>query len=200
VGGTLSVSAPSQASDSAAEPGKVFNSSLVYSPAGECVARYDKMHLFRFDNGVEAYDESLVLAPGREPVTFDLASRDGHTWRIGLSVCYDLRFAELYRHYARTGAHLMLVPSAFTYTTGQDHWEVLLRARAIENLSYVVAAAQGGLHDNQRRTWGHAMLVTPWGKVLAERATGPGVVMSELSWDVMTQCRSRLPALEHRLL
>lgn len=200
VGGTLPVSASPQASAGEQASGRVFNSSLVFSPAGRCVARYDKMHLFRFDNGVESYDESLVLAPGREPVTFDLASRDGHSWRIGLSVCYDLRFAELYRHYARAGAHLMLVPSAFTYTTGQDHWEVLLRARAIENLSYVVAAAQGGLHDNQRRTWGHAMLVEPWGKVLAERATGQGVVMAELSWNFMTQCRSRLPALEHRLL
>ena len=200
VGGTLPVSASPQASASEPASSRVFNSSLVFSPAGHCVARYDKMHLFRFDNGVEAYDESLVLAPGRQPVTFDLASRDGHTWRIGLSVCYDLRFAELYRHYARAGAHLLLVPSAFTYTTGQDHWEVLLRARAIENLSYVVAAAQGGLHDNQRRTWGHAMLVDPWGKVLGERATGPGVVMADLSWEAMTQCRSRLPALEHRLL
>ncbi|HSO45153.1 MAG TPA: nitrilase-related carbon-nitrogen hydrolase, partial [Rhodoferax sp.] len=98
------------------------------------------------------------------------------------------------------GAHLMLVPAAFTYTTGHDHWELLLRARATENLSFVVAAAQGGLHDNQRRTWGHAMLVDPWGKVLAERATGPGVVLADLSWEAMTQCRSRLPALEHRLL
>ncbi len=200
VGGTLPVSAPANSQDAEAQPGRVFNSSLVFSPAGQCVARYDKMHLFRFDNGVESYDESLVLAPGREPVNFDLASRDGHTWTIGMSVCYDLRFAELYRHYARAGAHLMLVPSAFTYTTGHDHWDVLLRARAIENLSYVVAAAQGGLHDNQRRTWGHAMLVDPWGKVLAERATGPGVVMADLSWDVMTRCRSRLPALEHRLM
>jgi nitrilase len=179
----------------------VFNSSLVYAPTGEVVARYDKMHLFRFDNGVERYDESLVLAAGQQPTTFDVASRDGHTWRIGMSVCYDLRFAELYRHYAQAGAHVMLVPAAFTYTTGQDHWELLLRARAIENLSFVVAAAQGGLHDNQRRTWGHAMLVDPWGKVLAERAQeGPGVVMAELSWDLMQQCRSRLPALEHRLL
>ncbi|PKO60490.1 MAG: acyltransferase [Betaproteobacteria bacterium HGW-Betaproteobacteria-18] len=200
VGGTLPISAPETAP--AAEPSacRVFNSSLVFSPTGHCVARYDKMHLFRFDNGTERYDESLVLAAGQQPATFDLASTDGHTWRIGLSVCYDLRFAELYRHYAQAGAHLMLVPSAFTYTTGQDHWEVLLRARAIENLSFVVAAAQGGLHDNQRRTWGHAMLVDPWGKLLAERATGPGVVMADLSWDVMTQCRSRLPALEHRLL
>jgi nitrilase len=200
VGGTLPVSASANPLAGQTQPGRVFNSSLVFSPAGQCVARYDKMHLFRFDNGVESYDESLVLAAGRKPVTFDMASRDGHLWRIGMSVCYDLRFAELYRHYARAGAHLMLVPSAFTYTTGQDHWEVLLRARAIENLSYVVAAAQGGLHDNQRRTWGHAMLVDPWGKVLAERAEGAGVVMAELSWDFMIQCRSRLPALEHRLL
>lgn len=196
VGGTLPISAP----QSAPPASRVFNSSLVFSPTGHCVARYDKMHLFRFNNGIERYDESLVLAAGQQPSTFDLTSTDGHTWRIGLSVCYDLRFPELYRHYAQAGAHLMLVPSAFTYTTGQEHWEVLLRARAIENLSFVVAAAQGGLHDNQRRTWGHAMLVDPWGKLLAERATGPGVVMADLSWDVMTQCRSRLPALEHRLL
>ncbi|MBE0474051.1 carbon-nitrogen hydrolase family protein [Rhodoferax sp.] len=200
VGGTLPLSAPANSPEGQKQPGRVFNSSLVFSPAGQCVARYDKMHLFRFDNGIESYDESLVLAPGQQPVTFDLASADGHTWRIGLSVCYDLRFAELYRHYARAGAQLMLVPSAFTHTTGQDHWEVLLRARAIENLAYVAAAAQGGLHDNQRRTWGHAMLVNPWGKLLAERATGPGVVVADLAWDVMTRCRSRLPALDHRLL
>jgi len=200
VAGTLPISAPPDLHASV-EPGpRVFNSALVYDPSGHCLARYDKMHLFRFDNGVERYDESLVLAAGRQPVTFDLASADGHTWRIGLSVCYDLRFPELYRHYAQAGAHLMLVPSAFTYTTGQDHWELLLRARAIENLSFVVAAAQGGLHDNLRRTWGHAMLVDPWGKVLAEQAQGPGVVTTELSWDLMQQCRSRLPALEHRLL
>ncbi|MDO8320933.1 carbon-nitrogen hydrolase family protein [Rhodoferax sp.] len=201
VGGTLPVSAPPELPATTAPPGpRVFNSSLVYAPSGACLARYDKMHLFRFDNGVERYDESLVLAAGQHPTTFDLASADGHTWRIGLSVCYDLRFPELYRHYAQAGAHLMLVPAAFTYTTGQDHWELLLRARAIENLSFVVAAAQGGLHDNLRRTWGHAMLVDPWGKVLAEQAQGPGVVTTELSWDLMQQCRSRLPALEHRLL
>ncbi|HSN80173.1 MAG TPA: carbon-nitrogen hydrolase family protein [Rhodoferax sp.] len=204
VGGTLPLSAspdsPTSGSAGEPQPGRVFNSSLVYSPAGQCVARYDKMHLFRFNNGVERYDESLVLAAGRKPTTFDVASIDGHSWRIGMSVCYDLRFAELYRHYAQAGAHLMLVPSAFTYTTGQDHWEVLLRARAIENLAFVVAAAQGGLHDNQRSTWGHAMLVDPWGKVLAVREQGPGVVMADLSWDLMQQCRSRLPALEHRLM
>jgi deaminated glutathione amidase len=201
VAGTLPISALSSLPAGAQPGSRVFNSSLVYAPSGECAARYDKMHLFRFDNGVERYDESLVLAAGQQPATFDVASADGHSWRIGLSVCYDLRFAELYRHYAQQGAHLMLVPAAFTYTTGQDHWALLLRARAIENLSFVVAAAQGGLHDNQRRTWGHAMLVDPWGKVLAERAQeGPGVVMADLSWDLMQQCRSRLPALEHRLM
>jgi len=200
VGGTMPISTSPGLPDPAAPDARVFNSSLVHAPTGQCVARYDKMHLFRFDNGLERYDESLVLAAGRQPVSFDLASSDGHTWRIGMSVCYDLRFAELYRHYALLGAHLMLVPSAFTYTTGHDHWALLLRARAIENLSFVVAAAQGGVHDNQRRTWGQAMLVDPWGKVLAERAQGPGVVMADLSWDLMQQCRSRLPALEHRLL
>jgi nitrilase len=195
VAGTLPISAPKQPQNS-----RVFNSSLVYSPTGECVERYDKMHLFRFDNGVECYDESLVLAAGAQPAFFDLPSVDGHRWRIGLSVCYDLRFPELYRHYAQCGAQLLLVPSAFTYTTGQDHWEVLLRARAIENLSYVIAATQGGTHENQRRTWGHAMLIDPWGKVLAERTQGAGIVTAELSWDLMAQSRSRLPALEHRLL
>ena len=200
VGGTMPISASPGLPDPAAPDARVFNSSLAHAPTGQCVARYDKMHLFRFDNGLERYDESLVLAAGRQPVSFDLASCDGHTWRIGMSVCYDLRFAELYRHYALLGAHLMLVPSAFTYTTGHDHWALLLRARAIENLSFVVAAAQGGLHDNQRRTWGHVMLVDPWGKVLDERAQGPGVVLADLSWDLMQQCRSRLPALEHRLL
>ncbi|WP_296491577.1 carbon-nitrogen hydrolase family protein [Rhodoferax sp.] len=204
VGGTLPLTAspdsPARESANEQQAGRVFNSSLVYSPAGQCQARYDKMHLFRFNNGVERYDESLVLAAGRQPVTFDVASVDGHTWRFGMSVCYDLRFAELYRHYARAGAHVMLVPSAFTHTTGQDHWEVLLRARAIENLAFVVAAAQGGLHDNQRSTWGHAMLVDPWGKLLGVREQGPGVVTADLSWDLMQQYRSRLPALEHRLM
>ena len=179
---------------------RVSNSSLVYSPAGACVARYDKIHLFRFDNGQERYDESLVLSAGQVPVTFDLPSQDGHTWRIGLSVCYDLRFPELYRAYAQAGAHVMLVPSAFTHTTGQDHWEVLLRARAIENLAYVAAAAQGGLHDNQRRTWGHAMLVDPWGLVLAQRAQEAGVVMADFDFATLNACRGRLPALQHRVL
>ena len=196
VGGTLPISA-APGPDSA---GRVYNSTLVFSPVGQCVARYDKIHLFRFDSGQESYDESRVLLPGAEPVSFEMASRDGHRWRVGLSVCYDLRFPELYRAYARAGADLLLVPSAFTHTTGQAHWEILLRARAIENLAFVAAAAQGGLHENQRRTWGHSMLVDPWGTVLAERAEGAGLVLADLAIGALQSCRARLPALEHRLL
>ena len=193
VGGTLPLS------DAAAD-GRVRNSVLVFSPAGECVARYDKMHLFRFDNGSERFDEARTLEAGQGPVSFELPARDGHRWRIGLSVCYDLRFPELYRAYARQGADLLLVPSAFTHTTGQAHWEVLLRARAIENLSFVAAAAQGGLHENGRRTWGHTLLCDPWGRVLAEQAEGEAVVCAELDAAVLAQCRRQLPALEHRVL
>ena len=183
-----------------ASDARVFNSSLVYDPDGRCVARYDKMHLFRFDNGQERYDESRVLRPGLQPVRFELPSRDGHLWRVGLSVCYDLRFPELYRDQARAGTDLLLVPSAFTHTTGQSHWEILLRARAIENLAYVAAAAQGGLHQNGRRTWGHSMLIDPWGQILAEHAQGPACVSSELDMDRLLAARSRLPALGHRVL
>ena len=178
-------------------PGKVYNSTLVYNPAGECIARYDKMHLFRFDNGLESYDEARVLAPGAQPVTFDMPSQDGHTWRVGLSICYDLRFPELYR---ALKADLLLVPSAFTYTTGQAHWEVLLRARAIENLTYVLAAAQGGRHDNQRRTWGHSMVVDAWGCILAEQAEGPGVVLADIDKASLAARRLQLPARAHRTL
>ena len=119
----------------ASEGERVYNSALVFNPHGDCVARYDKIHLFRFDNGQERFDESRVLEPGTQPVLFELPARDGQRWRIGLSICYDLRFPELYRAYAAQGADLLLVPSAFTVTTGQAHWELLLRARAVENLA-----------------------------------------------------------------
>jgi len=198
VAGTLPLAAPTGPAPDA--PARVFNSSLVYSSAGLCVARYDKIHLFRFQNGTEHYDESRVLSAGEQPVLFELASRDGHVWRIGLSVCYDLRFAELYRGYAQRGADLLLVPSAFTYTTGEHHWEVLLRARAIENLAFVAAPAQGGVHENGRRTWGHSMLVDPWGAVLAEQAQDAGVVLAELSMARLLALRGQLPALSHRVL
>ena len=192
VGGTLPLSTT--------QADRVYNSSLAFDPQGRCVARYDKVHLFRFDNGREAYDESRVLLPGTQPVAFDLPSRDGHRWRVGLSVCYDLRFAELYRAYAAQGADLLLVPSAFTYTTGQAHWDVLLRARAVENLCFVAAAAQGGVHENGRRTWGHSLVVDPWGAVLAQQAQEPGVVLAEMDAGRLAAVRAQLPALQHRVL
>ena len=192
VGGTLPLSA--------SRADRVYNSTLVYDSHGTCVARYDKIHLFRFDNGVESYDESRVLDQGGEPRRFALPSKDGHLWQVGLSVCYDLRFAELYRGYAREGVDLLLVPSAFTHTTGAAHWEVLLRARAIENLAYVGAAAQGGEHPNGRRTWGQSMVVDPWGLILAQRAQGAGVVCAELDHQTLLTRRTQLPALQHRLL
>jgi nitrilase len=179
------------------QPGSVFNACLAFSPQGTQVARYDKMHLFAFDNGTEHYDEARVLQAGSQPTSFELASRDGHIWRVGLSVCYDLRFPELYR---ALQADLLLVPSAFTFTTGQAHWETLLRARAIENFAYVIAPAQGGQHDNGRRTWGHSMVVDSWGQVIAQREEGEGLVIAELDAAAMQKHRTQLPALNHRLM
>jgi nitrilase len=178
---------------------KILNTSLVYDAQGQCVARYDKIHLFGFskthaDGRVERYDEARTIAHGANaPVLVD--SPFG---MIGLSVCYDLRFPELYRAYA--GADLILVPSAFTATTGQAHWEPLLRARAIENLAYVLAPAQGGKHVNGRRTHGHTMAIDPWGVVLGDLAEGAGVVTTELNLDHLAACREALPALAHKVL
>ena len=194
VGGTLPLS--SEPRDEA----RVRNASLAVNPQGERVACYDKIHLFQFDDGTRIYDEAAVLARGSVPTLFELPSRDGHTWRIGMSVCYDLRFPELYRAYAAQGADVLLVPSAFTYVTGQAHWEVLLRARAIENLAGVIAAAQGGTHENGRRTWGHSMVVDAWGQVLGLRAEGAGVVVADLDADALAGRRAQLPALLHRRL
>jgi nitrilase len=189
VGGTL----PLEAGDDE----HVRNTSLVFSAGGELLARYDKVHLFRFDNGRERYDESRVIEAGGEPQAFELASRDGRAWRVGMSVCYDLRFPELYR---ALHADVLLVPSAFTHVTGQAHWETLLRARAVENLAYVIAPAQGGTHENGRRTWGHTMVIDPWGAVLAQREVEAGVVLAELDASRLAQVREQLPALEHRVL
>jgi nitrilase len=175
----------------------VFNTTLVWGPQGQRVARYDKVHLFAFDNGRESYDEARVLQAGVQATTFDLPSQDGHTWRMALSVCYDMRFPEFYRALL---AHLIMVPAAFTHTTGQAHWELLLRTRAVENLAYVLAPAQGGLHPSGRRTWGQTMAVNPWGQVLAQQAEGPGVVLADLSFEQMMQWRQQLPALDHRVM
>jgi len=172
---------------------RVRNTTLVFSPDGERVARYDKIHLFAFDNGRESYDEGRVLEAGSQPTSFDAGGV-----RVGLSVCYDLRFPELYRSYA--GVDLLAVPAAFTYTTGQAHWELLLRARAVENQCYVIAPAQGGQHANGRRTWGHSMVIDPWGQVLSVLAEGEGVVVAEVDPARLTQVRQQLPALAHRKL
>ena len=175
------------------QPGKVLNTTLVFDDLGCQVARYDKMHLFGFSNGSESYDESLTIVPGNR-----VGSVVAPLGRIGLSVCYDLRFPELYR--ALGPCALLVVPAAFTHTTGRAHWEVLLRARAIENQCYVLAAAQGGLHSNGRRTWGHSMLIDPWGKVLAELAEGEGVVSGAIDPALLASVRASLPALQHRKL
>jgi nitrilase len=176
---------------------RVLNTTWVFNPQGQAVARYDKIHLFRFTGERESHDETRTIAAGQASASFDLPSRDGHCWRVGLSICYDLRFPELYR---QLRSDLLLVPSAFTHPTGQAHWEVLLRARAIENLAFLAAAAQGGVHDNGRRTWGHSMLIDPWGQVLAVQAEGVGLVMAELEPGQLLRRRSQLPALEHRVL
>ena len=185
VGGTLPLAS--------GDDGRVMNANLVFSPEGETVARYDKIHLFRYDNGREQYDEGRTLKAGGTPVAFAAGE-----WRVGLSVCYDLRFPELYRALMQPPCDLLCVPSAFTYPTGLAHWEVLLRARAIENQCYVVAAAQGGRHENGRRTFGHSLVVDPWGDVVAMLPEGEGVITAELKRERIAEVRTQLPALEHR--
>ncbi|TMG79609.1 MAG: carbon-nitrogen hydrolase family protein [Betaproteobacteria bacterium] len=171
----------------------VRNSCLVYDAAGARVARYDKIHLFGLELGAERFDESATIEPGTEP-----RAVDSPFGRIALSVCYDVRFPELYR--ALAPMDIILVPSAFTATTGRAHWETLLRARAIENLAWVLAPAQGGRHANGRETHGHSMVVDPWGRIVAERAAGPGVVMADIDPAVQAKLRKSLPALTHRVL
>jgi len=175
----------------ASAPDKVRNSCLVFDDAGRRVARYDKIHLFGFQRGTEQYNESRTIEAGGEIVVFD-----SPVGRVGLSICYDLRFPELYR--AMGPVDLLVVPAAFTHTTGQAHWELLLRARAVENLCYVLASAQGGTHPSGRQTWGDSMAVDPWGVVLERLATGPGVVTAEMDSDRIADLRASLPALEHR--
>ncbi len=185
VGGTIPLVADSD--------GKVRNSTLVFDERGERVARYDKIHLFGFQKGEERYDEAATIEPGRDVVTFDAGCG-----RVGLSVCYDLRFPELFR--AMGDVSLIVLPAAFTWTTGRSHWEVLLRARAIENQCYVLAPAQGGKHPGGRVTWGHSLVVDPWGEVLACRDEGAGVVWADLDAARLAAVRANLPALRHRCL
>lgn len=185
IGGTLPIVAP--------ESGKVFNTTLVFDPLGQHVTRYDKIHLFNFVRGNEHYDEAQTIMPGSRVATFDAPCG-----RVGLSVCYDLRFPELYR--AMGNCSLIVVPSAFTYTTGRAHWEILLRARAIENQCYILAAAQGGHHPNGRNTWGHSMLIDPWGEVKSVLPEGEGIVIGDIELHHLYGVRESLPALRHRML
>jgi nitrilase len=175
------------------DPKKVRNSCLVYDDKGRQVARYDKIHLFGFDMGEEHYSEERTIEPGR---TVQMV--DAPFGRIGLSICYDLRFPELYR--AMKEADIIVVPSAFTETTGKAHWETLIRARAIENLAYVLAPAQGGYHVNGRETHGDSMIVDPWGVVLDRLPRGSGVVSAGINPEYLKRLRKSLPALKHRVL
>ena len=188
VGGTV----PLKASD----PKRVRAACLLLDDRGERVARYDKIHLFdvRLDNG-ELYNESAAIEPGDTPVVVDTPFG-----KLGLAVCYDLRFPELFRRLLDQGAELYAVPSAFTVRTGRAHWEVLVRARAVENLAYVVAAAQGGYHINGRETYGDSMIVNPWGEVLDRLARGWGVVLADLDRRYFEHTRTSFPSIQHRKL
>lgn len=192
IGGSL----PMVANEFANSAAKMRNSCLVFNPQGERIARYDKIHLFGFDNGQEQYDEAATIEAGSEVVTCGLAGL-----RAGLAICYDLRFPELFRRMAKPDpVDLIVLPAAFTETTGRAHWEILLKARAIENQCYVLAAAQGGRHPNGRITHGNSMIVDPWGEILARCDTGEGVAMAEFEPQRLQDVRTRLPALRHRIL
>jgi nitrilase len=193
IGGTLPIAVGDGVTD------RIRNTTFVYAPDGSVAARYDKIHLFSFTRATEQYDESRTIAAGFEPVAFTATLGD-QPIRVGLSICYDLRFPELYRGFAKAGApDLIVVPSAFTYTTGSAHWEILLRARAIENQCYVLAPAQGGVHENGRRTWGHTMLIDPWGEIVALLEEGEGVVSGHIDPTRIAEVRENLPALKHRI-
>lgn len=176
--------------------GRVYARSPLLNPRGETVATYDKIHLFDVDlPGGESYRESDYIQPGEpEPVVW----RSGETGSLGLSVCYDLRFPELYRALSARGAQVLLVPSAFTHTTGRDHWQALLRARAVENTCWVVAAAQTGVHGRDRATWGHALIADPWGRVVDEAGTAPGMAVAEIDFGRLEEVRRAIPSLKHR--
>jgi deaminated glutathione amidase len=173
--------------------GKVANRSYLIAPDGEVAARYDKLHLFDVDlAGGESYRESRNYDPGAKAVVADLP------WgRLGLSICYDLRFAALYRALAVAGAEFIAVPAAFTKQTGEAHWRVLLRARAIETGAFVLAATQGGLHENGRSTYGHSMIVSPWGEVLAEAGEEPQVLLADIDLAESDAARAKVPSLKH---
>jgi predicted amidohydrolase len=176
-----------------ASPERAANRSFLIGPDGEVIAKYDKIHMFDIDLGNgERYHESANYQPGETAVMADLP------WgRIGLTICYDLRFPALYRALAESGASFLTVPSAFTKKTGEAHWHTLLRARAIENGCFVFAAAQGGLHENKRETYGHSLIVDPWGAVLAEAGTEPGIILAKIDPAKVETARKTVPSLQH---
>lgn len=191
LGGTIPVPAED-------DGGKIYNRSLLFGPDGKLIASYDKIHLFDVElPGGETYRESDQIKPG--PVKAKVAET-GEIGNIGMSVCYDVRFPELYRSMMDFPADLMTVPSAFTATTGKAHWEPLLRARAIENSSYVFAPAQTGTHGRNRTTHGHAMIISPWGEILADAGTETGFAIAEIDLDYLAGIRQKLPSLKHRVL
>lgn len=189
VGGTLPIKCD--------EKGKAYSSSLLFNAQGEQVARYDKIHMFDvlIEENDETYEESATTLAGDEVIVVDTPFG-----RLGLSVCYDLRFPELYRTMIDKGMEICAIPSAFTAFTGQSHWEPLIRARAIENQCYVIAAAQGGYHVNNRQTYGHSMIVSPWGNILGSVGTGPGVVITDLELKDLETTRKNFQVLQHRRL
>lgn len=174
---------------------KIFAACLVYNDQGEQVARYDKIHLFdvELEESGETYNESETIDNGNDIVVIDTP-----VGKLGLAICYDLRFPELFRAMVNKGAEIFSLPSAFTAITGKAHWDILVRARAVENLSYVIAAAQGGYHANGRHTYGHSMIVDPWGNVLNQLNTGSGVVIADVKLEQVTKTRQTFPALSHR--
>ena len=185
--------------EAGAPGGRLYNTSVLFGPDGARLAVYRKMHLFDVEVGDGAtYRESAAVAPGTEVVAAALQPTELGT--LGMSVCYDLRFPELYRRLSAEGAELLAVPAAFTLMTGKDHWEVLLRARAIENLCYVLAPAQVGQHSGRRQTYGHAMVVDPWGLVVARASAGPGLAVAPMDPALQRQLRQDLPCLAHRRL
>ena len=187
VGGTIPLRVPD-------EQEKVFAASLVFNGSGEAVARYDKIHLFDVNVGTERYRESATIAHG-EPRAVVVDTPAG---RLGLTVCYDLRFPELFRALAAQGAQIVSVPSAFTQRTGEAHWEILLRARAIENQCYVIAPGQVGTHPGGRATYGHSLIAGPWGEVLAQRESEAGVVIAPLATARLAELRQTFPVLTHK--
>ena len=175
---------------------RIRASSMVYDAFGAMVARYDKIHLFDVRvSEQESHQESFTIERGNQVVVVDTP-----IGRVGLSVCYDVRFPELYRELVLKGAEVLSIPSAFTAVTGLSHWEILLRARAIENLSYVLAPNQGGQHANGRHTYGHTMIIEPWGKILVEQQSGTGVIVADIDLKRLQQLRQQFPCHEHHLL